>query len=86
MRGADESGGGWRVGKAEARTQSSAAAAWAYADQGVASAARANEAEFDDRMHAKKTDDQQRNLNFSQRYGTPPTSEANPRERERERD
>ncbi len=49
------------------------------------------EAEFDERMHAQKTADQQQDLSFYQRYGAPPTREANlgrdhEHERERERD
>ena len=50
------------------------------------------EAEFDDRMHDLKTSQQQEDLSFAQRYGTPPTREANmgrerddDYERERER-
>lgn len=45
----------------------------------------AREAEFEDHIHAVKTGRQQEDLSFSQRYGTPPTREANP-DRPRERD
>jgi hypothetical protein len=56
-----------------------------------AATVQAQEAEFDERMHALKTSQQQEDLSFAQRYGTPPTREANlgrdhEHERERERD
>jgi hypothetical protein len=57
-----------------------------------AATVQANEAEFDDRMHAQKTSQQEQDLSFAARFGTPPTREANigrehdnERERERER-
>ena len=57
-----------------------------------AATVQAKEAEFDDRMHDLKTNQQQEDLSFSRRYGTPPTREANlgrdrddDYERERER-
>ena len=56
-----------------------------------AATVQAKEAEFDDRMHAQKTSQQEQDLSFSARFGTPPTREANigrehDNERERERD
>jgi hypothetical protein len=56
-----------------------------------AATVQARETEFDEQMHALKTSQQQEDLSFAQRYGTPPTREANlgrdhEHERERERD
>ena len=56
-----------------------------------AATVQAKETEFDDRMHAQKTSQQEQDLSFSARYGTPPTREANigrehDNEREREQD
>jgi hypothetical protein len=42
-----------------------------------AAGVRAKEAEFDDRMHAQKTSQQQEDLSASFHFGTPPTREAN---------
>jgi hypothetical protein len=53
-----------------------------------AATVQARDAEFDDRMHAQKTTDQQQDLRSSQRSGRNPTREANlgreDHERERE--
>jgi hypothetical protein len=56
-----------------------------------AATVQAKETEFDDRMHAQKTSQQEQDLSFAARYGTPPTREANlgrehDHEREREQD
>jgi hypothetical protein len=59
----------------------------------TADEAQAKEAAHDWAMHAQKTAQQEQDLTFAQRFGTPPTREANlgredgyERERERERD
>ncbi len=72
--------------KVKAATNEETLHAEAYAAQ-----VEAKEAEFDDRMHAQKTAQQEQDLSFAARFGTPPTREANigrenDHERERERD
>jgi hypothetical protein len=72
--------------KAKAATNEETLHAEAYA-----AVTQAKEAEFDDRMHAQKTSQQEQDLSFAARFGTPPTREANigrehDHERERERD
>jgi hypothetical protein len=44
--------------------------------QAVDAAQRADDAAYEQQAHELKTAEQQANLSFSQRYGTPPTSEA----------